>query len=86
MQLREYIPVLCDPDLEKLCHFLREQYRLTKRRTTDRPPSIFLRLPGPEHLDIRFVCVLVNAFRLYDELLTPVKRKRPLVFLIDAQR
>lgn len=85
-KLVEILPLLCDPDLEKLRHFLREQYRLTKRRTVDRPPSIFLRLPHPEHLDIRFVRILVNAFRLHDELLTPVKRKRPLVFLIDAQR
>ena len=61
-------------------------YRLTKRRTADRPPSIFLCLPCPEHLNLRFVRILVNAFRLHDELLTPVKRKRPLVFLIDAQR
>ena len=41
-KLVEILPVLCDPDLEKLRHFLREQYRLTKRRTVDRPPSIFL--------------------------------------------
>ena len=28
---------------------------------------------------------MVDAFRLDDELLTPIKRKRPLIFLIDAQ-
>lgn len=61
-------------------------YRLTKRRTADRPPSISLRLPCPEHLNLRFVRIPVDAFRLHNELLTPVKRKRPLVFLIDAQR
>lgn len=61
-------------------------YRLTKRRTGDRPPSIFLCLPCPEHLNLRFVRILVNAFRLHDELLTPVKRKRPLIFLVDTQR
>ena len=61
-------------------------YRLTKRRTAARPPSIFLCLPCSEHLDIRFVRILVNAFRLHDELLTPVKRKRPLIFLVDTQR
>ena len=44
------------------------------------------RLPCPEHLNLRFVRIPVDAFRLHDELLTPVKRKRPLVFLIDAQR
>ena len=85
-KLVEILPLLCDPDLEKLRHFLREQYRLTKRRTVDRPPSIFLRLPRPEHLNFSFVCVLVDAFRLHDELLTPVKRKRPLIFLVDTQR
>ena len=84
-KLVEILPLLYDPDLEKLRRFLREQYRLTKRRTVDRPPSIFLRLPRPEHLNFSFVCVLVDAFRLHDELLMPVKRKRPLVFLIDAQ-
>ena len=56
-----------------------------RRRTVNRPPSIFLRLPRPEHLDIRFVRVLVDAFRLHDELLAPVKRKRTLIFLIDTQ-
>ena len=74
-------------------------YRLTKRRTADRPPSIFFkvcgaidkeysgpRLPRPEHLNLRFVRILVDAFRLHDELLTPVKRKRPLIFLVDTQR
>ena len=61
-------------------------YRLTKRRTAARPPSISLRLPCPEHLNLRFVRILVNAFRLHDELLTPVKRKRPLIFLVDTQR
>lgn len=85
-KLVEILPLLCDPDLEKLRRFLREQYRLTKRRTVDRPPSIFLRLPRPEHLNFSFVCVLVDAFRLHDEFLTPVKRKCPLVFLVDAQR
>ena len=85
-KLVEILPLLYDPDLEKLRRFLREQYRLTKRRTVDRPPSIFLRLPRPEHLNFSFVRILVDAFRLHDELLTPVKRKRPLVFLIDAQR
>ena len=85
-KLVEILPLLCDPDLEKLCHFLREQYRLTKRRTADRPPSISLRLPCPEHLNLRFVRILVDAFRLHNELLTPVKRKRPLIFLVDTQR
>ena len=85
-KLVEILPLLCDPDLEKLRHFLREQYRLTKRRTADRPPSISLRLPRPEHLNFRFARVLVNAFRLHSELLTPVKRKRPLIFLVDTQR
>lgn len=28
-------------------------YRLTKRRTGDRPPSISLRLPCPEHLILK---------------------------------
>ena len=84
--LTRRLPLLCDPDLEKLRHFLREQYRLTKRRTADRPPSISLRLPRPEHLNFRFARVLVNAFRLHSELLTPVKRKRPLIFLVDTQR
>ena len=85
-KLVEILPLLCDPDLEKLRRFLREQYRLTKRRTAARPPSIFLCLPCPEHLNLLFVRVLVDAFRLHDEFLTPVKRKCPLVFLIDAQR
>ena len=70
-----------------------------KQRTSDRPRQFFIKVCGaidkeysslyllrPKHLDIRFVRILVNAFRLHDELLTPVKRKRPLVFLIDAQR
>ena len=61
-------------------------YRLTKRRTADRPPSISLRLPCPEHLNLRFVRILVDAFRLHSELLALIKRKRPLVFLVDAQR
>lgn len=85
-KLVEILPLLYDPDLEKLRRFLREQYRLTKRRTVDRPPSIFLRLPRPEHLNFSFVCVLVDAFRLHDEFLSPIKRNRTLVFLIDAQR
>lgn len=85
-KLVEILPLLCDPDLEKLRHFLREQYRLTKRRTADCPPSISLRLPCPEHLNLRFVRIPVDAFRLHDEFLTPVKRKCPLVFLVDAQR
>lgn len=85
-KLVEILPLLYDPDLEKLRRFLREQYRLTKRRTVDRPPSIFLRLPRPEHLNFSFVRILVDAFRLHDELLTPVKRNCTLVFLVDAQR
>ena len=85
-KLVEILPLLCDPDLEKLRHFLREQYRLTKRRTVDRPPSIFLRLPRPEHLNLRFVRVLVDAFRMHDKLLALIKRKRPLIFLVDTQR
>ena len=45
----------------------------------------FLCLPRPKHLKFRFIRILVNAFRLHSELFTPVKRKRTLVFLIDAQ-
>ena len=59
--------------------------QITKRRTADRPPSISLRLPCPEHLNLRFVRVLVDAFRMHDKLLALIKRKRPLIFLIDAQ-
>lgn len=39
----------------------------------------------PEHLNLRFVRILVDAFRMYGKLLSPIKRKCPLVFLIDAQ-
>ena len=57
-------------------------------KTEDGGPSSvnFLCLPRPEHLNLRFVRVLVDAFRMHDKLLALIKRKRPLVFLIDAQR